>query len=279
MEDDNELFSSDTLEDEELNPDDLSVYDDSTVIVDTAEVKKVIGRRRLALVITLVCCFICTVATLAVFSRPNHHSNIDAFFKGVLDFFTKAWNTGPWGFVILGGGVAIPLVSLLVIPRWDVLTRRAPGGSFLYDNVGLCFERRIGFRFIPAFLTILYLVIAAFMRRFDNSASFDPPSYFPFGQHYSGGEWLNLVFVTLTVFSIFLVIAEGVISSGPWGMIIHIPVILAANVCLVAAMTAIMFVVVTLLGFLGQLIMAFIALSALGGMNIKTKTEYRYIEK
>lgn len=238
--------------------------------------------RMVGVIITLVCCAAGTIGMLAAFSLPNHHENTDALFKKLIDFFVGLWNTMPWGIVLLAGALIVPLLGLLALPFLDRLTRRAPAGSFLYDNVGLSLENRPGLRFVPSFLTVIYFIIAAFLQGADSSVSFDPPGYFPFTQSYSAGEWLNFVFVTLTLFSLFLVIADGVISAGPWGLLIHIPVILAANVYLVVLMTAIMFVVVTLFGFVGKILMTAVALVFIGGVSAVTqrkKTEVRYIER
>lgn len=238
--------------------------------------------RRVGTAITLACCAAATIAMLAVFSRPYHHEKTDALFKQLIDFFVELWNTMPWGIVILAGALIVPLLGLLALPFWDILTRRAPAGSFLFDNVGLSFENRAGLRFVPSFLTIIYFIIAAFMKGADSSMSFDPPGYFPFTQSYSAGEWLNFVFVTLMLFSLFLVIAEGVISAGPWGMLIHIPVIIAANIYLIVLMTAIMFVAVTLFGFIGKIIMSAIALTFVGGISAvaqRNVPKVRYIER
>ena len=109
-------------------------------------------------------------------------------------------------------------------------------------------------------------IIAAFMQGADESMNFDPPGYFPFGQELSAGQWLNLVFVALTVFSLLL----------------HIPVILAANVYITALMAGIMFVCVTVFGFIGKIIISAIVLSCFGTASAaaaKHRTEIRYIEK
>lgn len=237
---------------------------------------------RAGLIITLIICAVGTIALMAFFSRPEHHEKTDELFRKLIAFFVSAWNTMPWGIVMLAGGLVVPLFGILVLPPFDRLTRRAPAGSFLYDNVGLHFESSIGLRFLPSLLMSLYLIIAAFMQGADANMSFDPPSYFPFGQEMGAGQWLNLIFMALTLFSLLLVCAEGIISAGPFGMIVHIPVILAANVYIVVLMAGIMFVCVTLLGFIGKLIVSAIALSCfstVSAVTVKHRTEIRYIEK
>lgn len=235
--------------------------------------------RPVGVILTLACCIAGTVGILAAFSVPGHHENTDALFKSLIDFFVGLWNTMPWGIVMLAGALVFPILGLL-LSRWDRLTRKIPSGEFLYDRVGLSFERRAGLRFIPSFLMMLYLIIAAFMQGADSSVGFDPPGYFPFGQNYSAGEWLNFIFVTLVVFSLLLIIAEGVISAGPVGALLHISMILIANVYLTMLMVGIMFVCVSLLGFIGKVIMAVIAAVFCGALTaIKPKTEIRYIEK
>lgn len=237
---------------------------------------------RTGLIITLIICAAGTAALLAFFSRSDHHEQTDELFKGLIAFFVAAWNTMPWGIVILAGGLAVPLIGILALPPFDRLTRRAPAGSFLYDRVGLHFEYSAGLRFLPSLLMSLYLIIAAFMQGADESMNFDPPGYFPFGQELSAGQWLNLVFVALTVFSLLLVCAEGAISAGPLGMLLHIPVILAANVYITALMAGIMFVCVTVFGFIGKIIISAIVLSCFGTASAaaaRHRTEIRYIEK
>lgn len=218
--------------------------------------------------VTLACCAVGTAAALVLFSQPGFHEQTDEFFRQAIDFFVKLWNTMPWGFVILGCALAVPLLGLLALPYWDILTRRAPGGSFFYDRARPCLEINAGLRFLPAFLIIIYFVIAAFMQESDSGMSFDPASYIPFAESYAPGEILNFVFVTLTLFSLLLVISDGIISAGPWGMLLHIPVILAANVFLAVLMTGIMFVCVTLLGFIGKMLMTAIALGILIGAYV-----------
>lgn len=235
---------------------------------------------RTGLIITLIICAAGTAAVLAFFSHPEHHEKTDELFRRLISFFVTAWNTMPWGIVILAGGLVVPLLGIIVLPHFDELTRCAPAGSLLYDNVGLCFETSPGLRFLPSLLTSLYLIIAAFMQGAEADMSFDPPSYFPFGQELSAGQWLNVIFMALTVFSLLLVCAEGVISAGPFGMILHIPVILAANVYIAVLVTGIMFVGVTLLGFVGKVIVSAIVLTCFGtAARRRTKTEIRYIEK
>ena len=223
--------------------------------------------------ITLLCCAVITAGLLILFSQRDFHQNTDNMFRELINFSVTAWNTMPWGIVILISALALPLIGALALTPWDTLMRSAPGGRFLYDRIGLSFDGRPGLRFIPAFLTIVYLIVAGFMRNADSSVSFDPV-YNPFMQH-SAGEWLNIIFVTLTVFSLLLITAEGIINAGPFGMLLHIPVIMTANVFLVLLTVAILFVGVNLLGILWQIIMAiilmplFILMLALGKQQPK----------
>lgn len=235
--------------------------------------------RPVGTIITLACCVGCTIGVLAAFSAPGHHERTDALFRSLIDFFVGVWNTMPWPIVMLAGALVFPILGLL-LSRWDRLTRNIPSGMFLYERVGLSMEERTGLRFIPSFLMMLYLLIAAFMQGADSTVSFDPPSYFPFGQEYGAGEWLNFIFMTLIVFSLFLIIAEGIVNAGPVGAIVHIPVILTANVYLTLLAVGIMFVCVALLGFIGKVIMAVMTLALWGAFAaITPRTEIRYIEK
>ena len=231
-------------------------------------------------VIAMLCCAAGTAALLISFSRPDFHAQTDESFRRLIDWSVKLWNTMPWGFVILGCALSLPLLGLLALPAWGRLTRKAPGGSFLYDRARPCFERTAGIRFLPSFLVVFYFIIAAFMQGADQSMSFDPPGYIPLSGDYSAGEILNVIFMALTVFSVLLIVADGVISAGPWGMLLHIPVILAGNVFLALLMTGIMFVSVTLLGFFGKILMMLIAGSIfVAGIKFSYIAQGKYIVK
>lgn len=72
--------------------------------------------------------------------------------------------------------------------------------------------------------------------------------------------------MVLAVFAVFLIVAEGIVNAGWLGMVIHIPLVLAANVYLVVLFVGIMFVAVTLLGFIGKLLAAIAVLPVVAAM-------------
>lgn len=212
--------------------------------------------QRIGTAITLLCCAVGTVVALILFSTPDFHENTDAFFKGLIDFLVEYFNTGWGGLLLIAGALAVPLLAILVLPLWDMLMTRIPLGDFLENHVGLCFDRHPGLRFLPAFITAIYFLIASFM----GDADFNPESYNPFAQQYSAGEWVNFVYMVLVVFSLLLVIAESAVSAGFWGMLLHIPVILAANIYIAVIVAELMFVATALLGFIGQIVAVVVCL-------------------
>lgn len=205
--------------------------------------------RKIGLMITLALCALGTVITLVMFSREGFHQRADELFKWLVERLAEFFNNGYGGYIILAGALVVPLGTLFLLPAIDALARCAPAGSFLLDRVGLYFGNCCGIRFLPAFSVSVYFIIAGFMRSGDKTMDFDPESYNPFAPH-GAGEWLNIVFMALTIFALLVVIAEGVIAAGPWGMIIHIPLVLAANVYFVALVTAIMAVAANLFGII-----------------------------
>lgn len=80
-------------------------------------------------VIAMLCCAAGTAALLISFSRPDFHAQTDESFRRLIDWSVKLWNTMPWGFVILGCALSLPLLGLLALPAWGRLTRKAPGGA------------------------------------------------------------------------------------------------------------------------------------------------------
>lgn len=259
MKDNEKLFVEDDLidSDDELDPDNLQFYDVSETM-DLPEIQKFVRRRKFGTVMTVLACLFGTICVLALFSRPDHHSKTDAFFKKMIDLYHRVDGT-LWSLVLVAVGILLVVVSIRFLPQFDQFTRRAPGGSFLYDRVGLCFEERKGLRFLPALVGIVYFVLAALLRWHDEELSFDPPTYFPIGQHYSSGEWLNFVFVTLGVFLILLVVAEAIISAGPWGAIVHLAVILPLNIYALVTVLSVLYAVIQLVGFFVQLVFVLIA--------------------
>lgn len=205
--------------------------------------------RKIGLLITLAVCAVGTIIALIFFSQEGFHQRTDALFGWFAELLADFFNNGWGGFVVLAGALVVPLVTLLLLPAIDVLTRLAPAGGFLLNHVKLNFENHSGVRFLPSFLVSIYFIIGSFMRNDDKMISFDPDNYNLFAGH-GAGERLNIIFMALTVFSLLLIIAEGIISAGPWGMIIHIPLVLAANVYFVALVTAIMAFIANILGIL-----------------------------
>lgn len=227
------------------------------------DIEKQEKTRKIGLAVTLGCCLIGTIVTLIIFSQPGFHENTDNLFRSLISYFVNLWNTAPWGIVILIGALAVPLLGLFAVDPLDRITRRIPSGGFLLDHVKLSFEIKPGLRFLPAFMVIIYFVIGSFMLGDGNIVDFDPDSYNPFAYQYSAGEWVNWCFMVLTVFALFLIIAEGIVNAGALGIIIHIPVVLAANIYLTVLMVGIMFAAVTILGFIGKLFMSALAVSLL----------------
>lgn len=223
--------------------------------------------RKIGSMIVLGCCFIGTVVMLILFSQPGFHENTDNMFRQIISFFVELWYTMPWGIILLISGLVVPLVGLLATSPLDRLTRRIPFCDLPLNYVRLSFEYHPGLRFLPAFVTIVYLVTGAFMQGADSGTDFDPDSYNPFAYQYSAGEWVNWCFMVLAVFAVFLIVAEGIVNAGWLGMVIHIPLVLAANVYLVVLFVGIMFVAVTLLGFIGKLLAAIAVLPVVAAMG------------
>lgn len=215
--------------------------------------EKLEKRRRNGLFISLSVCVVSTVIVLILFSREGFHQQTDELFRLLIEQLTAFWNTGYGGIILLVCGLLVPLAELFLLPIIDSLTRRAPAGSFLSNNIKLNFELCGGLRFLPGFLVIIYFIIAGFMRNSDKSISFDPDSYSPFVSH-SAGEWLNICFMALTIFSLVLIIIEGIVAAGPWGMLIHLPLTLAANIYFVVLVCAIMFIASLLFGAVAAII-------------------------
>lgn len=225
----------DTLEDVEVDPDDLTLLDDSTVLVDVEEAKKIVGRRRLALAVTIICCFLGTIGALMLFSRPDFHENADKFARSIITPVTEWLNTMPWALIVFFGAALVIVLGFIALKPLDRLTRRIPSGEFLLEHVGLSFEGRKGIlRFLPGIVTTLYFAVGAFLRFLDPETDFNPESYNPLSQQYGLGEWANWLFMVLVVFTLLLVIAEGIVNGGPLGIIVHIPLIVLANICFAA---------------------------------------------
>lgn len=215
-------------------------------------------KRNIGLLITLTACLVGTIITLIAFSREEFHQQTDDWFKELGNQLVEYWNTGYGGILILVCGLIFPIAGVCLLPRLDRLTRRFPLGNVVYSNVKLSFENYPSLRFIPSFLVSTYFIIAAFMRNYDNAASFNPQNYSPFAQH-TAGEWLNVIFMTLAIFSILLIVAEGISSAGIWGMILHIPVIILANILFTTLIVVIMFVFNILFGlFVSALLLSIV---------------------
>ena len=273
MEDNEKLFVEDDLMDSNaaLDTDNLQIYEMSETM-DIQEIQKFVRRRKLGTVITVLVCLLGTICVLALFSRPAHHNETDSFFRMVLDFYNNKVNGTYWLLAVYVVGVLLLLVVVLgFLTRFDKFARRARGGSFLYDRVGLCFEGRMGLRFLPALVGVVYFVLAAVMRAQNEVMNFDPPTYFPIGQHYSAGQWLNFAFVTLEVFLILLVVADAFISAGPWGAIVHLAVILPLNVYAMVTVLGILYEVVQLVGFIVQLVFVLIAVVLYFGFSLSKR--------
>lgn len=170
--------------------------------------------RKTGLGIVLGCCLVGTVVMLILFSQPDFHENTDNVFRQIISFFVGLWNTMPWGIILLISSLVVPLLGLLAVSPLDRLTRRIPFCDLPLNHVKLSFEYTPGLRFLPAFVTMIYLVIGAFMQGADSGTDFDPDTYNPFAYQYSAGKWVNWCFMVLAVFARFLVIAEGIVNAG-----------------------------------------------------------------
>ncbi len=233
---DDKLFSlEDTFEDVEVDPDDLTLLDDSTVLVDLEEAKKIVRGRKLALAVTIVLCILGTIGALMLFSQPNFHENADKFARSIITPVTGWLNTMPWALFVFFGAALVIVLGFIALKPLDRLTRRIPSGEFLLDHVDLSFEGRKGIlRFLPGIVTTLYFAVGAYLRVLDPETDFDPESYNPLSQEYGLGEWANWLFMVLAVFTLLLVIAEGIVNGGPLGIVLHIPLIVLANICFAA---------------------------------------------
>ena len=235
--------------------------------------------RNTGLFIVLLCCLVGTIIALIFFSAPNFHENIDILFQDAISWVDGMWNSGTAApFILLGCGIAFPILGALAVTPLDSLLRCLPMGEFLTSRVKLGFDDAPGVRFLPAFLFIIYFIVGAFINGANSDADFNVENYNPFLQQYTAAEWVNWVFVVLAVFSLLLIIAEGVVNAGPIGVLIHLPIVIVANIYIVVLAVIILFVAVTLLGFIGKILAVALVLPFLGAC-VRPKTEIRYIPK
>lgn len=271
---DNNMFSKvETLEDDDissLDTENLTVLNIGENIVTIEENKQSYGKRKLFCVITVLLCLMGTIGILILFSRPDHHKNIDAFFKRIIDYFHELSMT-PWILVPFAVALFFFILTIGFLSKIDKSTRCIPSGSFLYKRVGLSFENHIALRFLPAFITLGYFFCGGIMAFFEKGISFDPQSYFPLLVLNGEGEVLNFVYVILCSFSVCLVVADGIISSGPLGAILHIPTVIVANIFLILAGVAIAFVLITLVGVVFKVIISIIFIFILLKVGLRRK--------
>lgn len=271
---DNNMFGEfETLEDDDissLDGESLTVLNIDDNIVTIEENKQSFGKRKLFCAITVLLCLIGTTSILILFSRPNYHKNIDAFFKGIIDYFLELSLT-PWILVPFVVALFFFILTIVFLSKIDKSARRMPSGSFLYKRVGLCFENHIALRFLPAFITMVYFICGGVMAFFEKEISFNPQSYFPIPILNGSGELLNFIYVTLCAFSLFLVAAEGIISSCPIGAVLHIPAVMVANIFLILAGVTIAFVFINLISALFQIAAAVLVIFVVILVGIKRK--------
>lgn len=235
------------------------------------------NKRGVGLAVVLILCVIFTVVLFVIYSQPTFHSDIDALFNLCIDFFVEVWNTKlVWAILMLVGALVVPLIGIFAITPLDAVLSCIPSGSFLSERVKLCFDYTPGVRFLPGLVTILYFIVASIASG-GKKADFDPDSYYPFSQQYCATEWINWVYMLLVTFSLMLVVAEAFVNAGFFGALVHIPIMIAANLYLILLALAIMFVAITILGFLGKLMM-FVVVAFASAIALKPQTEKRYVK-
>ena len=79
------------------------------------------------------------------------------------------------------------------------------------------------------------------------------------GEGYTGYQWFEQIITLLAIFSLLMIIADGVINAGIIGSLIHNPVMICSNVAAFAAAAFIMVLGVAIIGLaIALVIVAFI---------------------
>ena len=224
---------------------------DKDIVTDEYDAPKGAGFYITAVILVLAC------AGLSLLSIPllNHYQGGAENVFGVME---AAWSRAWWSkLLIIVGGLLLIFFGYAINYADDVL-RCLPLGNSIKNRFDFrLFEAHPLLRFAPAALLAIFFAVTVVAELFGKPEGIT--EYSLSGEGYTGYQWFEQIITLLAIFSLLMIIADGVINAGIIGSLIHNPVMICSNVVAFAAAAFIMVLGVAIIGLaIALVIVAFI---------------------
>lgn len=225
--------------------------EENEILTDEYDTPKGAGFYIATVILVLVC------AGLSLLSIPllNYYQGGA---ENVFGMIEAAWGRAWWSkLLIIAGGLMLIFFGYAINYADNVLRYLPLGNSIKKHFDFQFFSSHPMLRFAPAALLAIFFAVTVVMELFSKPEGIT--AYSLSGEGYTGYQWFEQIITVLAIFSLLMIIADGIINAGIIGSLIHNPVIICSNIAAFAAAAFVLVLGVAIVGLIiALLIVAFV---------------------